>query len=240
MSTDQVVLLLFRLTRQFAERERTLGYAGIAEVKGTYSWSFVEHLNELPMEEQSKLLDALIKRRFALEGLLSDETKLSSQEEREIQHWLSHNNSLHGTRTAPFFAGSVREEELLKTERPSVAAIRREIREALRIDLKSASMPVDILADDKEEIRWQAASGTGITVNGWMDLGSSDEQAGSFFVIQRNGIPLHVSTSYLALLGIGTDSWSFLETGEGSLCSAATVRRFTEIYDAVASSKDLK
>src|SRR5579871_6626563 len=102
LTTGEVLERLFTLANALADQEASSDYAGIAQVQGRDSCSFLEHLGELPPAGQIGLLRALIKRRFAMEGFRPSEMALSMSEQLEVNHWLKHNNSMHGTRPTEF------------------------------------------------------------------------------------------------------------------------------------------
>lgn len=229
MTPPEVITRLFSLALLLEEREKASAYSRIADVKGSGSWRFLEHLSELPEEGRGDLLHALIKRRFALEGLRSVETAISAPERLEIEHWLKHNNSMHGTRAVQSFAFSVREEEFAKRKASLALASRAGIREAFRDGLTSIAVPIKFVRDTRQEIRWFAMIDSDLRVDGWVDLGKSGEQASSFVAVRDSRRTLHAPTSLLGLMGIGETSWEFLEEGQEELCSAATFRFFAEI-----------
>lgn len=236
MTNDTVLKRLFALANRLAQREIASGYSGIAEVKGSVSWSFLEHLTELPDKGRGELLHALIKRRFIMEGLRLPEMSLSAGEELEIAHWLKHNNSMHGTRHVPFFAFSTREEEFISRKTHLSLASRKDIRAALRSGLEAASVSIRIAQDRAQEVSWYTSLPNGFRVKGWVDLGKSGEQAASFVAVYGTAAksPEHIPTSFLGILGIGESSWRFLEQGQESLFSASTIRFFGEVCSTMA------
>jgi hypothetical protein len=237
LTSQAIVCRLFALALQIAERESASGYIRIAEVKGTFSWSFLEHLSEISREGGSELLHALVKRRFAMEGVRSDETALFSVEQLAVEYWLKHNNSRHGARLAPFLAFSEHEEMFMSRKSSVKLASKDDIRDALRSELKAAT-PIKIEHDTRREIRWHRMIGNGLRVSGWVDLGKSGEQAASFLVAGDAERALHVPTSFLGIMGIGESSWEFLEEGEEKLCSSATIRFFDEVCEAMAEAPE--
>ena len=210
--------------------------SGIAEVKGSSSWSFLEHLTELPEPGRAELLRALVKRRFAMEGLRLPETALSEGEQLEIQHWLKHSNSIHGTRQVPFFATSIREEEFLKNKAHLQLASRAEIRAALHSQLKTCKISIQIVSNMSHELRWSTVLHNDYRVVGWVDLGKSGEQAATFSAVYHPNAkrPGHIPTSFLGILGIGETSWQFLQQGQESLFSTSTIRFFRELCNAMS------
>ncbi len=233
MTSEEVLERLFILAQRLSEREAASGYAGIAEVKGTHSWSFLEHISELPERGKTELLRALIKRRFAMEGLRSAATALSTSEELEIQHWLKHDNSIHGTRVVPFYARSVRGEEFQKRKASLSPATKKDIQAAFRDQLKSVAIPIRILRDVRSEISWSAGTSS-LSVRETVDFGESwGGLAEGLVVVRDANRPLNIPTSFLRLFGIGGTSWDFLEQGEEHLCASATMRFFGEVYDAI-------
>jgi hypothetical protein len=233
LTNHAIVCRLFALALQFAERETASGYARIADVKGPFSWSFLEHLGEISEEDGSGLLRALVKRRFAMEGIRSAETVLSASEQLAVEYWLKHNNSRHGARIAPFLAFSEREEMFMSSKSSKKLASKDGIRGALRSELRAAT-PIKIEHDTRREIRWHRMIGNGLRVDGWVDLGKSGEQAASFLAACNAERALHVPTSFLGIMGIGQSSWEFVEEGEEKLCSSATIWFFDEVCAAMA------
>ncbi len=231
MTDFELLSRLFDLASRIAAREIASGYSGIAEIKGSSSWSFLEHLTELPEGGRAELLRALVKRRFAIEGLRVEQTSLSSTEQLEVEHWLKHSNSMHGTRHAPFFAFSVREEEISSQKSNIALASRAAIRATLRNGLLSASYPIEIVTDSKRELKWRMIVRAHVRVAGWLDLGRPGEQAAAFVAVYDPEAtqPKHVPTSFLGILGIGESSWSFLEQGQEYLLSDSTIRFFLDV-----------
>lgn len=234
MTSYEVIFRLFALALRIAKNEEMSGYERISEVKGPFSWGLLEHLSELPDGSRSGLVRALIKRRFALEGLQSVETDLSTAEQLAIEHWLKHNNSRHGNRTAPFLALSEHEEMFVTNKSSVILAPTANTRSALRVALMSGTVPINIVHSTRQEIKWRATVGTSLRVDGWVDFGKSGEKASSFLVVCDAERPLHVPTSFLGILGIGHSSWEFLEEGEEKLFSSATIRFFEEVCAAMA------
>lgn len=235
MTADRLLLCLLALATKIAEREIGSGYSGIAEIKGSFSWSFLEHLTELPEPGRAELLRAAVKRRFTMEGLRLPETALSEGEQLEIQHWLKHSNSMHGTRQAPFFAMSAREEEFVTQKAYLPLASAAEIREALRKELESCAVPIEISSDNSHELRWCRLLRNRYRVGGWVDLAKRGEQAATFVGVYRPDAkqPGHIPTSFLGIMGIGETSWRFLEQGQENLFTKSTVRFFDELCDAI-------
>lgn len=235
MTGTELMSRLFDLANRLARQEVAAAFSGIAEVKGTHSWSFLEHLTELPDEGRSQLLHSLIKRRFALEGFELHPASLSAAEELEVEHWLKHDNSMHGTRAVPFFALSVREEEFAAKRQTLTLASRAAIRVALRQALQTAAVPISIVKDAAREISWYTIVRRGLRVDGWVDLAKVSEQAASFVVVSNPELDctLHAPTSLLGIMGIGETSWRFLEQGQETLCSTSTVRFFTSVCGAL-------
>jgi hypothetical protein len=234
--SNEVVHRLFKLALEIGKREQSSGYAGIGGVLGPYSWSFLEHLNELPEEGKAELLHALIKRRFAKEGISSPESSISEAEQLEINHWLRHNNSLHGTRTVGFFAWSEREELFLNDKPLIKLASKQNIRRSVTDALKRSTVQIQMKVDSTAEVRWQSTLRNRFTVDGWMDFGGA-EQATSFFVVHDGKRPLHVPTSLLGILGIGQDTWEFIKDGQENICSSTSIDFFAEVCTAVAEIK---
>lgn len=234
MTSDEVRARLFALAQKLADKETASGYSGIAEVSGPHSWSFLEHLNELPETGKAELLRALIKRRFAMEGLHSPETALSASEELEIEHWLKHDNSLHGTRRVSSFARSVRAEEFQARKASFSAADKKDIRAALRDQLRSSALPIKILRDVSGEIWWSAGTES-LNVHEAVDFGVSwGGRAEGLLVVREGNRPLNIPTSFLRLFGIGGTAWDFLERGQEHVCANATVRFFADVYAAIS------
>lgn len=234
MTSSEVICRLFALALRIAKNEDVSGYERISEVKGPFSWGLLEHLGELPDGSRSGLLRALIKRRFALEGLKSVETDLSTTEQLAIEHWLKHDNSRHGNRTAPFLALSEREEMFVREKSSVILASPADIRAALRAALVCATVPISIVQSTGQEVKWRATVAASLRVDGWVDFGKSGEQASSFLVVCDTERPLHVPTSLLGVLGIGQSSWEFLEEGEEKLFSSVTIRFFEEVCAVMA------
>jgi hypothetical protein len=234
--SNEVVHRLFKLALEIGKREQLSGYAGIGGVIGSYSWNFLEHLTELPEEGKIGLLHALIKRRFAREGIKSAESSISEVEQLEINHWLRHNNSLHGTRSVQFFAWSEREEIFLNNKSFIKLASKENIRRSVKDALKISTVQMQIIVDSTTEVRWQSTLSNRLKVDGWVDFGGS-EQATSFFVVHDAKRPLHVPTSLLGILGIGQDTWKFLEDGQEKICSSTALHFFADVCTAVAEIK---
>lgn len=234
--SNEVVHRLFKLALEIGKREQSSGYAGIGGVLGPHSWNFLEHLTELPEEGKAGLLHALIKRRFAKEGVKSHESSISEAEQLEIDHWLRHNNSLHGTRRVEFFAWSEREEIFLNNKPFIKLASKQGIRRSLKDALKRAALETQMKVDSTDEVRWQATLRNCFKVDGWMDFGGG-EQATSFFVVHDGKRPLHVPTSLLGILGIGQDTWGFIKDGQEDICSRTSIDFFNEVCTAVAEIK---
>jgi hypothetical protein len=237
LNRNETIHRLFKLALEIEESEKASGYARIREVKGTHAWRFVEHLSELPEDDRGQLLHSLIKRRFAMEGLQSQETLLSTREQLAVEYWLKHNNSRHGARLAPFLAFSEREEMFMSRKSSVKLASKDDIRGALRSELEAAT-PIKIEHDTRREIRWHRMFGNGLRVDGWVDIGKSGEQAASFLAACDAERALHVPTSFLGIMGIGESSWEFLEEGEEKLCSSATIRFFDEVCEAMAEAPE--
>lgn len=229
MTSNEFLKRLFALAQKLAHHEVNSAFSGIAQIRGTHSWGFLEHLNELPEKGKSEILQALIKRRFAIEGLRSSETVLSSTEELEIQHWLKHDNSMHGTRIAPFFARSVREEEFQQAKATFLSASKKDIQAVLREQLKCSNIPIQITRDNRNEMSW-CATVSGLSIRETVDFGAKwGGFAEGLVVVHDASRPLNIPISFLRILGIGSTSWEFLAQGEEHLCASATLRFFTEI-----------
>jgi hypothetical protein len=236
LKVDSLLLRLFVLANKIAEREIESAYSGIAEVKGCFSWSFLEHLTELPDRGRGELLRALVKRRFAMEGLRLPETTLSEGEQLEIQHWLRHSNSMHGMRRVPFFAMSIREEEFLNSKAQPTMARRIGLQAALRRELESCGDPIQILSEASHELRWCTVLPNHYRVVGWVDLGKSGEQAATFVAVYHPNAkqPGHIPTSFLGMMGIGETSWRFLQQGQENLMSASTIQFYRELCSTIS------
>jgi len=236
LTSNEVLKRLFRLAQRLAKGEAAHSYSRISEIRGPFSWSFLEHLSELPEAGQSELLCALVKRRFAMEGLRLPETTLSIQEELEVQHWLKHNNSIHGTRVEASLVGntlSVREEEFEKTKASLTAPTRDDIREALRNELKSLSISVQIVRDLRRELWWSAQQGN-LIISECIELGAKTGAFGEGLIHIRDGDhPLCVPISFLRILGVGATSWDFLQKGEEHVYAASTIWFFGEVCHAM-------
>jgi hypothetical protein len=228
---------LFRLALHIAKREQSCGYAGIDEIIGPYSWSFLEHITELPEAGKIGLLHALIRRRFARERVEPAESIISENDQSEINHWLMHNNSRHGTRSVEFFAWSEREEVFVKNKSSMKLALKKNIQLSVKAALKASAVGTKIIVDSASEVRWQSTLVNSLKVDGWMDFGEIKEQATTFFVIHAKKCPLHVPSSLLGILGIGQDTWSFIQEGQERLCASTTVHFFEEVCSAVAEIK---
>jgi hypothetical protein len=236
LSVDLLLLRLFAFANEVAEREIGSEYSGIAEVKGSYGWSFLEHLTELPESGKAKLLRALVKRRFAMEGLRLPETTLSEGERLEIEHWLKHSNSMHGMRQVPFFAMSIREEEFLNSKAQPPMARRIGLQAALRKELESCGDRIQILSEASHELRWCTVLPNHYRVVGWVDLGKSGEQAATFVAVYHPNAkqPGHIPTSFLGIMGIGETSWRFLQHGQENLMSASTIQFYLQLCSTIS------
>jgi hypothetical protein len=233
LSGHEVLERLFILANSLADREEASAYARIGEVRGPHAWMFLEHLSELPEEGRRELLRALIKRRFAMEGFRTTATALTASEELEIQHWLKHDNSMHGTRVAPCHALSVREEQFQKRKALLLLPSKPNIRAVFREHLKSSPIPIQILRDARSEISWCTGISS-LSVHETLDLGNAWGGLAEGLVVVRDAkLPLNIPTSFLRLFGIGATSWDFLEQGEEHLCASATIRFFSEVCNAV-------
>jgi hypothetical protein len=230
MTFGDIAPHLFALADKIARSEWDSGYTEIANVKGTFGWWFLEHASELLPDDQMVLLRGLTKRRFSMEGIHSSEVQLTVDEQAAVNLLLNHDNSLHGTRTTVLKAMSVLEEEQLIAQSRAGLSTKRAIRMACKTKLREADLPVEIVENDSEHLRWHAPIGKKLRLNGSLDFGGQDEQVSNFLVLSEGDRPLHAHTSLLGLLGIGTTSWSYLREGEEDLCASTVIKFYRSLY----------
>ena len=235
MVFGQITPHLFRIAQEVVRLEWETGYPEIAKVKGTFAWWFLEHISELLPDQQFQLSQALVKRRFSLQGLRSDEVQLSSGEAHAIERLLAHDNSLHGTRATTVKAASVLEEDYLTGKYRATLASKENLCAAVVAEMNRSPLSVTVLKKNASELRWFAPLADGFRLNGLLDLGGQSEQASNFVMMSKGDQPLHAHTSLLAILGIGPTSWSYLFAGEESLFSSVVVGFFCKLSNHLSS-----